>query len=544
MRLLLLWGLITASSASMYFQHMGFVAEFPSYGHIHFTIDTEFFLSHMADVNLHIATLRKHIKDIAFPGVRQRADTFLTQTHNELVGIRKRFTSFTVLLGQADVPQERTKRFIALMIALGSLSISLFNTAEILRLQASVSQLQGQQDQIINILQDHEIAINTLQHDFLKIRDGFISIVNIIEEGQALQKLQETEIEIIMTIKELEKTISCLQHGIETLFLHRLPICFMDSTQMMKSLDNLSQKAKKNHLEPISSHPSTLLQYETSFLLIKGIIHVYVHVPLIEKPRVMDVLRFNSIPVPISSSVSFAFAPTENHLAINKQGLHTTISQAQLTTCRRYYDYYFCDQNFIMTKKMTNTCLGSIYIQDFGNLKNKCPAVFFQTTEALHEIARNEYMFSTTYPQTIQVKCQDTTSHVAVQSSQKISLKPSCELSTAEHVIRTGLDLNVNGEIGHWPWIWNVSDALFDIDMHSLDALVKELKLADNQPTPIRNLRKIIMMNSHQNVNFWLSAVLIGLAIFVLGILAFLGFRYYKLRQNQSSSDHVQNPNA
>ena len=535
MIVLMILCLAGTTSAGMYFQHIGHMAEYPSYGHVHFKIDTNALMSHLSTVELHISLLRKHIAEIPYGQIQKRAETFLNHVRQELATIQVTVKDFNLLLGPVDVVPARTKRFIGLMVALGALSMSVFNQAQILHLQSSISDLTYQQDHIIDILQDHEVSINTLQHDFSKIRDGFLTIINIVEETEARQRIHETELSIMMALREIEATVLCLRNGIETLFSHRLPTCFVNTQQMMISVNKLALKAKTKQLEPISLHPSLFLQYETSFLFIKGIIHVYTHVPLIDRHRALDLLKFNSIPVPISASVSFAFSPTEQYLAMGKNGAHTTISEQKLSTCRRYMEYYFCERSFIMTTNISKTCLGSIYAQNYRNLRDICPAVFFQTTEAIHQIAKDEFMFLTTHPQTVKITCKDSTRHLAVQTSQQITMKSSCELITAEHVVRTGLDLSVEGDVRQWQWVWNISDSLFDIDAHSLDTLVKELKLADNHPIPIRNLRKLILMHKHQTTNYWLTAVLCGLAILIFCILGFLAFRYLKSKPTLQS---------
>jgi hypothetical protein len=50
----------------------------------------------------------------------------------------------------------------------------LFNQAEIMHLQGEISDLVTKHNHIVDIVQEHEVAILMLQHEVLKIRDGFI----------------------------------------------------------------------------------------------------------------------------------------------------------------------------------------------------------------------------------------------------------------------------------------------------------------------------------------------------------------------------------
>jgi hypothetical protein len=47
----------------------------------------------------------------------------------------------------------------------------------------------------------------TLKHDVLKIRDGFISLANILEENNAKTKIHEAKLQIVMAFSELRRTL-------------------------------------------------------------------------------------------------------------------------------------------------------------------------------------------------------------------------------------------------------------------------------------------------------------------------------------------------
>ena len=106
-----------------------------------------------------------------------------------------------------------------------------------------------------------------------------------------------------------------------------------------------------------------------------------------------------------------------------------------------------CGQSFILMTNITKTWLRSILRSGLQKPDGHLPAVFFRTTELIYKIAKDEFMFLTTGPQMIKLICKDSTRHLAIQTNQQITMKLSCELTTGEHVICTGLDLNVDGDI-------------------------------------------------------------------------------------------------
>ena len=520
-----------STDAGIYFHQVGYMVGEPSYGHVHFTVNTAEMLSHLQELQQAVATIRKQVHGIPHVTVRARAETFLHNAHDDITKMANDFSDLLQILVHPDSNRKRQKRFLGLLVALGSLSMSLFNQAEILHLQSSVSNIMDQQHHMIDILQEHEISIHNVQQDVSKIRDGFLNLINEAEENHAMVKIHDAEIRIIMAIASLRRSISCIENGIERLLSHRVPLCFLSTTNTKTALERLSTKAQRNNLQPLSPHIASFLQYETSFLLVKGQIQIFVHVPLIDPARRLDLLKFSNAPIPISPSLAFALAPMHEYLAINKEGLHATLSQTDIAASKQYGEYFFSESAIPLKKQINHTCLGSVYSQNFHNLRSTCPAVFLQTTETLTLVAPNEYVFTTRNPQTIQITCQGKTSHTAVQTEHHMKLTQPCEISTNEHVIRTGYDLSVNGEVKQWPWNWNVTEHLFDMDTHTIEQIVASMRLINNHPTPIRDLHHLIMNNTHQKINMGLTLVISLVTCAITFLLVFLAFRYFRIRK-------------
>jgi hypothetical protein len=533
--LYILANIIQEIHCNLYFHRVGWMVGEPSYGHVHFSIDTHSVMTHLTDLKLAIASMRKQIHEIPHPAVRSRAETFLKHAHDDINDITHDFIDVLHLLGSSHSSKTRTKRFLSLLVAIGSLSMSIFNQAEILHLQSSMSNVIDTQHQLVNILQEHETAIHEVQHDISKIRDGFLILINEAEETHAMVKIHDAEIRIVMAISTLRQTISCIGNGIEKLLTNRVPLCFLSSVQTEKALNGILDKGRKLGLEMVSPHLASFLQYETSFLIVQNQIHIYVHVPLFNPTRRMDLLKFSNAPIPILPTLSFAFAPTEEYLGIDTNGLHATISQHQVSTSKKYGEYFFSESAIVMKKNLSSTCLGSIYSQNYKTLKSTCPAIFIKTTEAITTVAQNEYILITKTPQTIQVKCQGKTEHIAVDTELHLKLNQPCEVTTKEHVIQTGYDLSVNEEVKKWPMNWNVTEHLFGLESHALESIVEDLKLIKDHPTPIRDLHQLINNLTHKTTNTITLIVLTTLALVLLGMITFLIVRYCHLRKQNKT---------
>ena len=532
-KLLLLSTLCLQVHATIYFQQIGWMSPSPSYGHIHFSIDTNIIAQHASNLRILIGSVRKMVHTIPHESTQKRADRFLLRAHLDIEEIIKDFSDFKMIISDTQPDQKRSKRFLELLLGIGSLTLSLFNQAEIMHLQGSISTLATQQSHIVDILQEHEVAIHSLRHDISKIRDGFLTIINITQENYAATKLHDIELEIIMALTELRRTVTCVQHGLERLLSHRVPICFLNSTKINESIKNLNNKAQPYKLESISKHIPGFLQYETSFLLINEQIHIFVHVPLINFDSQLNLLRFNNAPLQITQSYSIQMALTEDVIAINKHGQHSVISQTELTRYNKYGEYFMGNTPVSLHTQINQTCLGSIYSQNIQSAKKRCPVKFTESEESLFNIAANEYIFLTKEPQTIQITCTKTTTHVAVHKEKRITLKTGCEIKTATTSTTMGHNLYTDQDIITWPFNWNLSHTMFDLDPHKLEEVIKSLNLIHYPNTPIRDLHQII--HSPHTFTFWITIVILIIFAFLVLILSYLGYRYWIIRKQTNT---------
>jgi hypothetical protein len=146
----------------------------------------------------------------------------------------------------------------------------------------------------------------------------------------------------------------------------------------------------------------------------------------------------------------------QQFLAISNDGLHTALDNSVIDTAYKFGELHFPKFPLILKKNLQDSCLGSIYQQNYTNLQQKCPVVFFQLTEMVEVFTPDTLMFYTNKPQTIRITCPDSKhqQHLAVESQQQIVLNKGCQVSTNMHVFRAGYDLSINDDIQRWiQWI-------------------------------------------------------------------------------------------
>ena len=96
---------------------------------------------------------------------------------------------------------------------------------------------------------------------------------------------------------------------------------------------------------------------------------------------------------------------------------------------------------------------------------------------------------------------------MAVHKEKRITLKTGCEIKTATTSTTMGHNLYTDQDIITWPFNWNLSHTMFDLDPHKLEEVIKSLNLIHYPNTPIRDLHQII--HSPHTFTFWITIVIL-----------------------------------
>ena len=520
---------ISIANGKAYFQHIGWVNPAPSYGHIHMIINTDIIQNQIKNVGEGIKLMQKTIEVLHHSNVKRRATAFFQKATTELHEINIDFYSFKQIIEETTEDTNRTKRFLGLMVALGALSLGTFNRADLMILHTSVSNIAMKQDHIIDILQEHEVSIHKVKHDMQTIRTALEMVINTTEENYAMTVLHDSEIQIIMALTEMRRTMVCLHHGLERLLTKRLPTCFLDPNQMQKSMANLQKKASHQNMDVLSDRAMAMLEYEVSILIIKSSIHIFTHVPLWDKKQQLELLKFSNAPVEITDNLSFRIVSQEKYLAIGKDGIHSTMATYEFSKLQEFGSRFFSTSTLILRRHINTTCLGAIFSQNLEVVKEECEVMIEQQSETLTAITKNKYVLHARKPQTIEITCNSKTQHKAVDKIEHLKLDQGCKISTENHILFAGQTVIQEEYIHVWPLNWAV-DKLFDLTKSDLDKIVQELKLISKKPTTVKNLHKLMANYSnfpnHQQQNIILTCVILTVAIGICCILGFLVRRY------------------
>ncbi len=271
--------------------------------------------------------------------------------------------------------------------------------------------------------------------------------IGVVEEIDAKQDFMEMEIEDTKAMTEVHRMVDCIILGTERLLMHQLTLCFTNVANLETAHTRLDLDAWQLGLAPVQPHITGYLEYETSFIIEHKILHIFVHVPLSDKKQNLELLGFYSIPIPISPTLQMQIDVKQSFLAISKGGLHTTIESSVIEKCSKYSEIHFCDKPLILYKKLQDTCLGSINMQNYTNLKAKCPAFFFKIDKLIEP-------FSAIFIKHFHDVLSNATNNPDFLQSRVQSAAHCCKISSAT---QSGERMqSIHKQIQIWIWIWHL----------------------------------------------------------------------------------------
>jgi hypothetical protein len=147
--------LATAIQANMYFRRVGWINPNPSYGHIHLSIDLSQIETHLNDMKTTLKHFCNNLQNIHHPLVKVLAQTFTKHSLEEANMLQRKFQEYLMIVHSTPNESKRVKHILGMLLAITSLTMSLFNKAEIMHLQSSISSVVTRQQHITDILQEH-----------------------------------------------------------------------------------------------------------------------------------------------------------------------------------------------------------------------------------------------------------------------------------------------------------------------------------------------------------------------------------------------------
>lgn len=446
------------------FRHKGYLATGLSYAHAHMEID----------LNKIIEAQNQSEYAVEYNMVKM--NTFLLKAkestkYNSLYkGIKSAFKPSRRLLAEIrslfedqKIQTERPKR--QLVAALGvagtlfNLGLGLYNRYEIAELHTEMQKAQGERLHIVELIKEESTKFNELRDTVARINATM---------GEAAMRLQDMQSELnilaVFTIMEhnivnYNMEMQLWYHSVLELLQGRLSPHLLNADAVEKAMVAIRVQASQHGLHTLFGENSGFYRADVSYLMVDNIIHVYIHVPLIESEP-LKLYEYVNAPVMLSKPKGpLMFIDTKGKaLAVSEStnnGLEIDLIQLMGCSTKKSHlgNVYLCPNTNLARKDVTQTCLGTLHggRYDIETLKVRCGVYFEDVEEFAVQISSNNFMFYSKNEVKLTKKCKNGTSETLLTGLHKIELEPFCQMFSLNYIFTPRVSLHVDEDLLYFP---------------------------------------------------------------------------------------------
>jgi hypothetical protein len=111
------------------------------------------------------------------------------------------------------------------------------------------------------------------------------------------------------------------------------------------------------------------------------------------------------------------------------------LSQSDFALCHKMGDTYFCKWRNDLRADITETCLGSLYLQQGKDIQKNCKFEISAAIEQVFRLAHNKWAIATQKQFTTYQVCGKNRKYVVVGPGTTITLEPGCKIQLQSHIL-------------------------------------------------------------------------------------------------------------
>ncbi len=137
--------------------------------------------------------------------------------------------------------------------------------------------------------------------------------------------------------------------------------------------------------------------------------HLILHIPMAPSDSLLCLVQLRPFPLPFTETHMLMPDLVNKILAIssNSDQLSIELSAVNLLGCHQVNQVYLCEQNSVLKQNLNNTCLGSLYTQDFQGSMTLCEMEIIPEDETVLQLQDNWYLVHSPQAATCQINCRN-----------------------------------------------------------------------------------------------------------------------------------------
>ena len=433
--------------------------------------------------------------------------------------------------------RKRVAGIIALPIAIAATAMGIYNSVQIEFLKSELLEVKDNVKRLFEVLQKFDKEFDGVGSAIRDLADQLL-ILNIANPAFFDARLTRIE-------NQIRHRLRMATHALQTAQHRRLAIDYLSPQQIRNLFAKLKERASEFGCELLIAHHSDLFQIEVSLLFDGRDAHLLVHVPMVPINSLLRLFKLHPFPLPFFDDHFLIPDVQHDVLAVssNDHRLSTHLSSVDLLGCHRVNQIFMCDRFGVLSRQFNNTCLGSLFVQDFKTAKNACKFEVAPVTEKVFQLRKNWFAAYLPGPATIPIKCRNgtvTEKHLG-RGSQQFHLSPGCEAYFSTHQVFSDLSIKMPAEIIHFEWSWEPLSMLDMLPTEVSPELARLRKFGVNRPA-LTDLQYMTAQRSQNSWTIWSHiAHYVGNAVLILlitGLALWIGIRCYQYRKSKTSKHH------
>ena len=366
----------------------------------------------------------------------------------------------------------RKKRFLDLLFGIAGTAFGVANRIEITRINSIIAKNIHRTDMMVDIQQLHENHLYKLDN---MIKNVGQVVTDFIKFSPAVASAYLDNM-----IESMHYTVSTIASALEQAQNQKLSHLLFPNDILKRIKNKIDATALANGYISYVNKVTDLFQIPLSYVWQPNnkTLALLLHVPLVKEEYLLNMNQYLPFPLTQTLSNNHSLTPSVGQndiLAYSGFETYKILSQSDLASCNKMGDTYFCKGRNDLRTDITNTCLGSLYLQQGKGIQKNCKFEITAAKEQVFRLAHNKWAIATQKQFTTHQVCGKTRKPVTVGPGTTITLDPGCKIRLQSHILTADTLEEEVIETTHFSWTWNATQIFPDLEPQQFSKAMQSL---------------------------------------------------------------------
>jgi hypothetical protein len=339
---------------------------------------------------------------------------------------------------QRSIHKRQAMPIIGGLAAVAGTLFGLFSFAKIQALAERVRRQEQAHANDLHILRHHETRMKLIERDILVVNSTLAYLLRTADAQQSLTGrlfwMQSFQIEFGL----LEGHINIINSGWSQLLNQKFPVRWIQGREIPSLLAALQSKAEKmGGMLPLQ-HSHDLFHFPSSFIVEGTEILVFLHVPVVHER--MKLYRHLPLPIQGNDTDYWRVRGEFDHVMVSEMNhYHKEVSLEMIAkSCHRIGGCYLCEHLGDLARKMTHSCLGSLFVQNMVSVQEKCVVETLTSDWSTTQIRNDAFLVFSRQPTMMVTECRNgTRRNDELRGVQEVVVPPLCQVYSEDFELRS-----------------------------------------------------------------------------------------------------------